>query len=300
MKKSLAMNLFRPEKEAEAAVFIVHGMEEHRRRYEWFARRLAENHIVVMTYDLPGHGDSVEEGEPSGWFGEKNGWKTLVDSAVQAALYMHRHYPDLPLWYFGHSMGTMIGRCFLQENDTLIDGMILSGPPAYNNAAPLAKPLASSIKAVKGGKGHSKLLDNMMTGTFNKEIKNLETPNDWISYNKDNVQRYYHDPNCGVPFTIQGYLDLVDGMIQMNDSDLYLCSVPDLPIYFLAGEDDPCRGGEEGFNTSMDVLKKAGYTNIHAKVYPHMRHEILNEDDRDIVAADIIDIIQNGLKETQE
>lgn len=296
MKKSLAMNLFRPEGEAVSAVFIVHGMEEHRRRYEGFARTLASHGIAVMTYDLPGHGESVEDGEPSGWFGEKNGWKTLVDSAVQAALYMRHKYPDIPLWYFGHSMGTMIGRCFLQENDTLVDGMILSGPPAYNQAAPLAKPLAASIKAVKGGKGHSRMLDNMMTGTFNKGIKDPKTPNDWISYNEENVMKYYNDPDCGVPFTIQGYMDLVDGMIQMNDSDLYLCSVPELPIYFLAGEDDPCRGGDKGFEESMDVLKKAGYTNIHSKVYPHMRHEILNEKDHDIVVNDILDIIAHGLE----
>ena len=297
MKKRLAMNIFRPEGDAQAAVFVVHGMEEHRKRYQWFAETLAGQGIAVMTYDLPGHGDSIEEGEPSGWFGKKDGWKTLVESAVQAALLMKNHYPDVPVWYFGHSMGTMIGRCFLQENDTLIDGMILSGAPAYNEAAPLAKPLAESIKAFKGGKGHSKMLDNMMTGTFNKGIENPQTPNDWISYNEENVRNYCADPMCGQPFTIQGYIDLVDGMIQMNDVDLYLCSVPDLPIYFLSGEDDPCRGGDKGFAESQNVLKKAGYTEVHARLYPHMRHEILNEKDHDQVVQDIVDIIlSRGVK----
>jgi alpha-beta hydrolase superfamily lysophospholipase len=267
MEKRLAMNLFRPQGEAKAAVFVVHGMEEHRKRYEWFARTLADHGIAVMTYDLPGHGESIEEGEPSGWFGAKDGWKWLVESSVQAALYMKRHVPEVPLWYFGHSMGTMIGRCFLQENDTLIDGMILSGAPAYNQAAPLAKVLAASIRTVKGGKGHSKMLDNLMTGSFNKGIENPQTSCDWISYNQENVRKYVEDPLCGDPFTIQGYMDLVDGMEQMNDVDLYLCSVPDLPIWFLSGQDDPCRGGDEGFNASMDEGRLYGCPEQNLSAY---------------------------------
>lgn len=293
MEQSLAMNLFRPEGEVRAAVIVVHGMEEHRRRYVPLADALTADGCAVMTYDLPGHGESVAEGEPLGWFGKKNGWQTLVNSAVQAALYMKKKFPDVPLWYFGHSMGTMIGRCFLQENDTLIDGCILSGAPCYNSAAPAAKAIVSAVKAVKGGKGHSKMLDNLMTGTFNKDIRNPRTPCDWIAYNTDDVDAYVADPLCGVPFTVQGYGDLVDGMLQMNDVDAYLCSVPDLPIWFLSGEDDPCRGGDKGFEASMDVLKKAGYTNVHSRLYPHMRHEILNEKDGDAVRRDICAIIRN-------
>ena len=287
MENNYASTFFGTETKPDAVMFVVHGMEEHRYRYDEFARYLADRGIAVVTYDLPGHGETDPD-ENRGWFGEKNGWNTLVNSAVDMALAAKKQFPKVPLFLFGHSMGSMIGRCFLQLHDGMIDGMILSGAPVYTPAATAGRLLASAVARRKGRKGHSALLDQLATGNFNKGIENPRTPVDWLSYSEENVDRYIEDPDSGFPFTIQGYRDLFDGMIRMNDLSLYRCNHPDLPIYMIAGEDDPCVGGEKGFHYSAERLRAAGYQNVGVRMFPGMRHEILQEDDRKIVYDDVL------------
>ena len=131
------------------------------------------------------------------------------------------------------------------------------------------------------------MLDQMVTGNFNKKIKNARTPVDWLSYNTENVDRYIAEPLDGFPFTIQGYIDEMEGIIKMSNGTYHVTRA-DLPIYFFAGEEDPCTGGSEGFADSIMRLHQAGYTAIDAKRYPHMRHEILNEKENEKVYADVI------------
>lgn len=291
MKFNLEARVYRPEGEVYAAVVVVHGMEEHSLRYRDFARYLADHGIFVFTYDLPGHGGAARSGNELGWFGEKGGWQNLLDSVIQATEAVRKEVGNLPLWLFGHSMGSMLARCFLQENDTLIDGVILSGPPCYNPLAPGALALTAALKKVKGSKGHSRLLDKSITGAFNTVIEHPRTGFDWLSHNEDNVDAYIADPLCGNPFTIGGYHDLLTGMVMMQSVKSYQCSSPSLPVYFIAGDEDPCIGGPDGFNASVQVLQKAGYENVHTRLFEGMRHEILNEDNRQEVYDCVLNTI---------
>lgn len=288
MKFNLSYIIHKPEQNPKAVVFIVHGMQEHKERYAWFARYLNDRGYAVITYDLPGHGADISK-ENLGYFGEDNGWNNLVNSAVEIATIARKEFPNIPCVYFGHSMGTMIGRTFLQLHDGMIDAMILSGCPCYQAAAGVGKAVASLVVTWKGSKGHSKLLDTLATGSFNKNIKNPRTNLDWLSYNEANVDAYLADELCGAPFTNQGYLDLFTGMEQMNDKSAYRMSHPELPLFLFAGEDDPCTGGEKGWKDTVTKLQKLGYTNLQEKRYPHMRHEILNEVDNAIVMKDAAD-----------
>lgn len=291
MEISLEARVYRPQTEPQAVLVVVHGMEEHCRRYRDFAVFLRDHGIAVLTYDLPGHGNAARRGGELGWFGAENGWHNLVDSAVRAVEKMKMEYPGVPLWLMGHSMGSMIARCYLQEHDELIDGVILSGAPAYIHGVHAALPLIAAVSRAKGGHGHSRALDRLITGTYNHGIEHPRTQFDWISYNTDNVDRYSADPLCGVPFTVQGYRDLAEGMARTQQKSAYLCRNPDLPVYFLAGKDDPCIGGPEGWSETLQLLQKAGYSNVHAKLYEGMRHEILNETDRRSVYCDILKAI---------
>lgn len=282
--------VYSPEEKPTASVFIVHGMQEYSDRYEQFAEYLKSRGIACVIYDLPGHGANTDNGE-LGWFGEKDGWKTFVDSAAGAAKLLKEMYPDVPVVFFGHSMGTMVGRCFLQQYDHLIDALILSGAPNYVAAGSAGIAVCRLLSLVKGKHGFSKLLDGMATGGFSKAVKNPETPLDWLSYNKENVRNYINDPLCGKPFTIQGYSDLFTMMKLMGDVKAYNCSKPALPIYLFAGKEDPCIGGEKGFADTIERLQKAGYHSVETKLYEHMRHETLNEIGKAEVYKDTADWI---------
>lgn len=289
METTLSTQIYRPaDRTPKAVLFVVHGMQEHQGRYAAFASYLNRHGYACITYDLPGHGKNTST-EDLGFFGSENGWNHLVNSAVEITMLAKHEFPGIPVIYFGHSMGTMIGRSFLQVHDGLIDAMILSGAPCYQSAAAAGKLIAAMIVKAKGKKGHSKVLDNLATGSFNKTIENPRTPVDWLSYNDENVDRYIADELCGFSFTNQGYLDLFKGMTDMSRPSLYRLANPDLPILLYAGEDDPCIGGKKGWNDTKRRLKDIGYRSVESRLYPHMRHETLQEADHEKVMQDIVD-----------
>jgi alpha-beta hydrolase superfamily lysophospholipase len=86
-------------------------------------------------------------------------------------------------------------------------------------------------------------------------------------------------------------------MIQMADVKAFRCLNKNLPIRFFSGEDDPCTGGSKGIADSIARLSRAGYIDITSKVYPHMRHEILQEKEKETVYKDMADWV---LAETAE
>lgn len=276
--KDSRVTVFRPQAEAKASVVVAHGMAEHHERYEGLGKVLSAHGYAVYTYDLPGHGMDLAK-EELGWFGKEGGWNNLCASAVDMMARARKENPGKPLVLFGHSMGTIIARCVLQDHDQDIDALILSGAPNPNKSASAGIKMAKLIRTFKGAHGYSKMLDNLVTGVFNKSIKDPRTPVDWLSYNTENVDAYMADPYDGFPFTIQGYIDEITGILQMSDAGRYHCTKKDLPILFFAGEEDPCIGGREGLEASQNVLKTAGYTNISAKLWSHMRHETMHEKD---------------------
>ena len=294
MSNTLGISVFRPQGKPVASVVMVHGMSEHRKRYDEFAQFLAKQGIGVVTYDQPGHGETAKD-QTLGYFGDKDGWDTLIFTAHEVMKKCKEEFPGVPFFLFGHSMGTIVARTFIKKYDDEIQGLILSGAPNFQSAVPTGLVLAKSIAGIKGKKGHSKLLDKMTMGSFNKGIANPRTGFDWLSYNTDNVNAYIADPLCGFSFTNQGYVDMMSGMVSMHDYKTYQCKNPALPILFIAGAEDPCKGGEEGLADSIDTLKKAGYSHIDRIVYDHMRHEILHEDQREKVYQDVADFMKKNL-----
>ena len=63
---------------------------------------------------------------------------------------------------------------------------------------------------------------------------------------------------------------------------------PDMPVLFLSGADDPCKAGQKGLENAVRKMREAGYHDVSYKIYPAMRHEILNEIGKERVWQDIL------------
>ncbi len=270
----------------KAIIQVVHGMCEHKERFERLAITLCNNGYSVVLSDLRGHGKSVSKDKKYGFFGKKNGHINLVNDQLLITNYIKSRYPANRIYIFAHSMGTIITRNYLQKHDNLIDKVVLSGAPCYQKGARIGVLVSSILSKFKNKP--SKFLANITTGPFNKIIKNPSSDNDWISYNMDNVDAYNNNPLCGFYFTPSGYNTLYKLIIRMTKTDLYKVANQGLKIHFIAGVDDPCIGKEKGFNNSINTLKKVGYKNITSFLYENMRHEILNEKDNEFVYSDIV------------
>ena len=275
-------------------VQFAHGMAEHKERYIPFMQFLADHGYACLINDHRGHGASVKDPGDLGHF-YAGGADALVADLHQLTLWFRQRYPGLRLILFGHSMGALAVRVYRQKYDGDIDGLVVCGNPGPNPATGAGLLLNKVMTLFKGERYVSKLFANMATGSFSKAFPDPNTKNAWLSTNQDNVQKYDADPLCGFPLTLNGYKSLLTLM-----RDTYApvpAKHPELPVHFLSGAEDPCAPDEKGFNAAVQHVKDDGYRTVTAKLYPGMRHELLNHAERQMVYDDLLAVFE-GWRQT--
>lgn len=267
-------------------VQILHGMSEYKERYLPFMEYLAEKGFVTVIHDHRGHGASVRSQKDLGYmYGA--GTEAFLDDILQVNEEMHKKFPGIPLILFGHSMGSLAARAFTRKYDDRIDALILSGSPSRNPARPVGSIIAGVQKKLLGKKHPSKLLEGMSFGTYAAKFRDEESIFSWVCSVPEIVQEYDRNPLCGFTFTTDAYLVLFELMKQAYSEKGWQCTKPDMPVLFVGGADDPCIGGARKYADALKHMRLAGYRNVKGKLYPGMRHEILNEREKEKVFHDI-------------
>ena len=262
-------------KNPKAIIQFIHGMEEYKERYEAFAEYLCSKGFTCVTSDLRGHGKNAPI---LSHISNKRGDKLIIEDQKNIRRYIKRTYDkDIPLYLFGHSMGTIIARVLMQDNGIKYSKIALSGYVNPNPVAGMGKVLTKCVTCFKGPKGHSKFITGLAVGAFNKSIENPRTPLDWLSYNEENVDKYIADPLCGAEFTLGSYYALMALLAKMGKAKKYKSVNESTPILLISGKDDPCTGFDKGRESSKTLLEKVGYKNVEVQTLDNMRHEILNE-----------------------
>lgn len=282
----LSLAVFKVEK-PKAVLQMVHGMQEHKERYYPFIEYLNKNGYAVVISDIRGHG---EDAPILGHIADKHGEKILIEDQNKIYQYIKENFKDVPVYLFGHSMGSIISRVLLQESSANYQKVILSGYVAPNPASPVAVILGNIVGCF-GKKKFSKLLANLALGPYSKAVKDRKTDLDWLSANEENVQNYINDPLCGFPFTNGSFSALFHLLNAMGKAKKYVNVNKELPFLLAGGEDDPCTAGEKGRANSKKVLEKAGFVNFEVATFKGMRHEILNEKDNASVYKVMLDFL---------
>lgn len=278
-----------PEAEKPVCIVqIVHGMAEYVDRYDEFATYLAEKGILVVGDDHLGHGKSVMQGEPYGYFCKEDAPTVLVRDEHRLKKMTQEQYPSVPYIILGHSMGSFITRNYLLRYGSGISGAIIVGTGMQSKPTLLcARALAAIQRVFCGPKHVSELLNAAAFGAYNKRINPHKTLFDWLSRNEDNVRRYMEDPLCGFTFTINGFQTLFQLIWNLQGEEKLQKMPKNLPVFFVAGEDDPVGNYGRSVKQVYDSFLRAGMENVQMKLYPEDRHELLNETDRLDVFGDI-------------
>ncbi len=219
----------------------------------------------------------------------------LHDGGAQAMLQdirtvnrkIHAYYPELPLILMGHSMGSLAVRAFVAEHDSCVDMLIVCGSPSYNTAMPLGVAIAKTEKAVFGPRHRSKLIETMSFGAGAMKFRKDKRCTAWICSDPDVAKEYEESELCGFTFTDDAYLALFELMKRAYDVEHFSCTNPDMPVLFVSGAEDPCLINVRHFAKTVRAMRRAGYKDVKGKLYPGMRHEILNEIGREQVYHDI-------------
>lgn len=281
-----------------AILQIIHGMAEYIERYEKTAEFFTDRGFVVTGDDHLGHGKSVEEGGKYGYFCLRDPATVLVRDVHRLKKTTQALYPGVPYFILGHSMGSFILRNYLCRYGSGIQGAVIMGTGMQSGALVAAAKAAAALQGLFCGDGHvSRWLDKMAFGAYNKRIDNPRTASDWLSRNEENVDRYNADPLCGFVFTVNGFRTLFELIARVRKTENLEKIPKGLPLFFVAGADDPVGDYGEGVKRAYDSLEDVGMEHLALKLYEGSRHEILNEADGEQVMQDIYDWIRLKLLE---
>lgn len=284
--KISAMAVLPEEKPYRAIVQLVHGMSEHKERYIPFMEYLAGLGYVTVIHDHRGHGGSVKDQCDLGYM-YGGGADAMLKDIETVNRKIREGFPELPLILFGHSMGSLAVRAFTAKHDGCIDMLIVCGSPSNNPARGLGKLIAKGETAIFGSRHPSRLLETLSFGAYAAKFAGEKNKNAWICSDPEVCNAYSESELCGFTFTDDAYLALFDLMKGAYDVKHWNCTNKELPVLFISGEDDPCLGNVRKFARAVQAMRHAGYVDVKGKLYPGMRHEILNEKDKEKVYHDI-------------
>lgn len=271
----------------KGVVQIVHGMCEHMQRYEEFAKFLTKNGYIVCGNDHLGHGNSISNKSDLGYFGA-NSINNLVED-VHTLTNTIKEYRDLPIILMGHSMGSFITRCYLEKYSNEIDGCILSGTSGGYKSLQLGIKTIKFLINTKGEKYRSKMIKKLadsktaakFTPSFNREF-------DWLTRDKDVIERYVKDSKCNFTFTLNGYYTLFSLIDKITRDDYGKNINRNLPILIFSGDKDPVGDFSKGVIKAYNKYKDLQMKDVSLKLYKDGRHEMLNELNKLEVYDDIL------------
>ena len=293
-KTLIHVNQWTPsERRILGVVQIAHGVAEYGARYAPFARFLCGHGFVVVAHDHLGHGQSLIPGGPMVYLGEKDGWWNVVDDMECLRSRVAKVFPDRPYFLFGHSMGSFLSRTHLIRYPGRLDGCILCGT-GHQSPALIAGGKLIADREIRrlGKKAFSARADDLAFGAYNKAFAPTRTRFDWVSASEENVDAYIADPLCGGDTTLGLFRDMLDGLSYITRQSNMDKMDADLPVFFIAGDQDPVGDMGKGVRKAHDCFKKAGIRDLSIKLYHGLRHEILNEASRQYVYRDVLDWLE--------
>lgn len=272
---------------------ICHGMQEHIFRYENFAKFLGENGVKVVGMDNRGHGATGDVMGIMGHISDEKGYEKLPEDVRDLNKYLRGKYPNAKLVIFGHSMGSIIVRNFLNKYSNYVDGAILCGTTGlFNKSHRFGLMLGKLITKISGNRRKLKFINKMPFKKYNEKINNPSTVFDWLSTDKAVVEKYVNDKYCGFNCTNSFYVDLLTMTKNMSNPKNIDNIVKTLPIFFISGSMDPVGDYEKGVIESYELFKDLGLGYTQVELYSGMRHEILNEVGKEEVYNDILKFIK--------
>ncbi len=273
-----------------AIMQISHGMVEYIERYDEFACYLAQRGFLVVGNDHLGHGSSVTQESEWGYFTDKKPSETVVADLYQVTRIVSSQYPDCPYFILGHSMGSFLLRRYLTLHSETVTGAVICGTGSQPDVATVFGMFACGlIRMFRGGHHRSSFLTNAAFGksyaAFDKT--GAEPSKSWLSKNEESVRAYYNDPRCTFMFTVNGYYGLLSTLWYVNQMKYIRKMRKNLPVFFIAGKEDPVGDFGEGVKKVCAQYRQAGIRDVKIKLYENDRHEILQETDREQVFEDV-------------
>jgi alpha-beta hydrolase superfamily lysophospholipase len=276
-------------KEPKANVIIVTGMLEHSLRYDNFAQELNNHGYDVFCLDQYGQGTNVNDVKTEYGIWPESGFSKSVKNCDE--LVSKLRVSCRPTYIFAHSMGSFMIQDYIQRYTEHVNKVVLCGSCGKQSAVSFGYFLSKFVATKKRRNNKSPFLAKLVLGSANKRIKNPKSSNAWLSYNEENVAKYDTDQLCGGVASGGFYREFLKGLNRLYKTKFLKKIRSDISILIISGQDDPVGHYGKGVEKLYKMYKKLGIKDVSMKLYPNMRHEILNETNNKEVYKDIIDFL---------
>ncbi len=288
--------IWEPEDTPRALLQIVHGINEYGSRYGDLAAFLAGQGIVVAVHDLMGHGGSVAEGAPHGYFAPQDGWRSCLADLRNFNGQLRREYPGLPIFLMGHSLGSFMVRDTLIRYDDKFDGVILSGTGCNSRLRyDSGLAISSLIRLFKGPRAKSRLARDLCFARYARPYKREHPSIAWLTRDRQEYLAYAKDPWCRFMPSVELIRQMLGSMRHMDSPRNYRQIRRDIPLLLISGDGDPAGNFGKGVALVCQRLQAAGCADVTLRLYPGARHEVVSDPDKAQVYADILAWLEEKL-----
>ncbi|MEK1929910.1 MAG: alpha/beta hydrolase [Pararhizobium sp.] len=271
----------------KGVLIISHGLAEHTARYARFAEFMAGHGFHIYAHDHRGHGATKAGDAPLGRYAHRQGIDKVLSDVRAMRNMAAANHPGLPVILFGHSMGGLIALNAAEGDPSLYDGLAVWNSNFNPGLAGRAAQIILAVeKMLKGSDVPSGLLPKLTFGVWGRSIENSKTEFDWLSHDAAEVAKYVDDPLCGFDASVSLWIDLFELTFQGARQDRLQRLPQKLPIHLVGGGEDPATNGAREIKWLARRMQSVGLKGVTTIVYPTMRHETLNETERDSAMRD--------------
>ncbi|MEJ2013280.1 MAG: lysophospholipase [Anaerolineales bacterium] len=223
-----------PDHPARAVFIIVHGLGEHSGRYQTLLEPLTDAGLAIWSYDLRGHGRSA------GKRGHILHWSDHHNDLDHFMSYVRSQSPGMPVFLFGHSLGTLIVAEYVLSRDRPLAGVILSS--LSTEPVGVATPLQVMI---------ARLLSNIWPGFTLPTGLDAST----LSRIPQIVEDYRNDPLVHDRGTVRFATESLDTIDWIKDHADRMT----LPLLLVHGSEDSLsavNGSQEFYEAAQSIDKE--------------------------------------------
>ena len=231
---------------------------------------------IVAADDHVGHGKTAMANDTWGDWGDK-GFHVMMEDEHKLKELVCEKYPDLPYFLFGHSMGSFIVRDYVAKYGDDLAGVTICGTAGvFRGAEETQKALEKAVEEGKGKDSNPEFAGQLM-GWMCERCGEVTIGNEWICADPYVQRDHAADPFDAFtkPTTNQSMFYFTQMMTEITGTGWAEKVPKNLPIYNIAGDQDPVGNYGEGVYQVTNWLYQTGHT-VKTKLYSGYRHEIHN------------------------
>ena len=287
--------IYVPAAKPRGIIQLIHGFGEHSRRYLHMIQKFLDADFIVAADDHVGHGKTAIVNNSWGDWGNA-GFETMVKDEKRLHDIVAEKYPNLPYLMFGHSLGSIIAKQYIARYGSDLKAATLCGT---TGCLPTEEGYKFISKLVEEGHGEESDPNAAISllGWMGERCGEIKYGNEWICHDPFVQIDHAMDPFDAFtkPTNNRAMLYFIE-MAQDVCGKEWAEKVPkDLPIYSIAGDQDPVGLYGTGVYECSNWLIDTGHC-VKTKLYSGYRHEIHNyKDIRDEVESGIIEFFNSKL-----